>query len=169
MSRMLVSLAAAGAALLATAAPAGATDPAGDWEPAPSPSWSFPAGERCDFAVRGTPVVDEVVRRTVATYADGTRLFEYKGALVIRVANAGTGASYDADAGGRALVEVRPDHSQSWYVSGPILAGFREGGGNVARGLYTVDGTYTLKISPTGYKTLTMLHGTTDSLCDRVS
>ncbi|MEV5973931.1 hypothetical protein [Streptomyces sp. NPDC051921] len=168
MRRTLVPLAAAGAALLATAAPAAAQDPVGGWEPAPSPAWSYPAGARCDFAVRGAPVVDEVVKRTVATYADGTKVVEYKGDLVVRVVNSATGASYDADASGRALVEVRPDRSQRWYVAGPILAGFGEGGGNVARGLYTVDGIYTLDVSPTGYKTLTMLSGSTDALCDKI-
>lgn len=156
------------AALLTAAAPAGAASPIGDWEPAPSAPWSFPAGARCDFAVQGSPVVDEVVRRTVAVREDGTQVVEYKGALVIRVVNTTTGASYDAEAGGRALVELRPDRSQKWYVVGPILAGFGEGGGNMPRGLYTPDGVYTLDVSPTGYKTLTFLHGSTDSLCDRV-
>ncbi|MGW5424433.1 hypothetical protein [Streptomyces sp. NPDC003943] len=167
----LVSLGAVGAALLTTAAPAGATATAtaDGWEPAPSSAWSYPAGARCDFAVQGTPVVDEVVRRTVGVQADGTKVVEYKGDLVVRVLNSATGATYDADAGGRALVEIHPDHSQTWYVVGPILAGFAEGGGNVPRGLYTVDGAYTLEVSPTGYKTLTFLHGSTDSLCEKVS
>lgn len=124
---------------------------------------------RCDVAVHGGPVVDEVVRRTLATYEDGTQLVEYKGTLVVRIVNSATGASYDADASGRAVVELRPDRSQFWYVTGPILAGFGEGGGNVPRGLYTVDGAYTLEVSPTGYKTLTMLRGTTDPLCDKVA
>ncbi|MER5204660.1 hypothetical protein [Streptomyces sp. NPDC002825] len=166
--RIFAPLAAVGA-LLTVAAPAGADTPNDGWEPAPSPSWSYPAGVRCDFAVQGSPVVDEVVRRTLATYEDGTKLFEYKGELVVRVVNSETGASYDADASGRAVVEVRPDRSQSWYVVGPILAGFGEGGGNVPRGLYTVDGAYTLEVSATGYKTLNLIHGSTDSLCDRVS
>ncbi|MFI8826031.1 hypothetical protein [Streptomyces sp. NPDC053431] len=169
MRRTLVPLVAAGAALLATAAPAGAQDPVGDWTPAPSPAWAYPAGARCDFAVQGSPVVDEVVRRTVATYPDGTRVVEYKGDLVVRVVNSATGASYDADASGRALVETRPDRSQRWYVVGPILAGFGEGGGNVGRGLYTVDGAFTLDVSPTGFKTLTLLYGSTESLCDKVA
>ncbi|MFB6837337.1 hypothetical protein [Streptomyces sp. NPDC056361] len=176
--RILVSLTAVGA-VLALSAPAGAADVRagaaaaaaadGGWEPAPSPSWSYPAGARCDFAVQGSPVVDEVVRRTLAAYEDGTKVFEYKGDLVVRVVNSATGASYDADAGGRAVVVVRPDRSQSWYVVGPVLAGFGEAGGNVPRGLYTVDGAYSLDVSPTGYKTLTLAHGTIDSLCAKVS
>ncbi|MFI1980067.1 hypothetical protein [Streptomyces wedmorensis] len=176
--RILVPLAAVCAVLAVTtsagadtgtaAAGAGAGAPNDGWEPAPSPSWSHPAGARCDFAVQGSPLVDEVVRRTLATYEDGTKVVEYKGDLVVRVVNSATGASYDADASGRAVVEIRPDRSQSWYVVGPILAGFGEGGGNVPRGLYTVDGAYTLTVSPTGYKTLTQLHGSTESLCEKV-
>ncbi|MFD5327720.1 hypothetical protein [Streptomyces sp. NPDC127092] len=180
MRRVLVSLTAACAALFAATVPAGAAGSAGTasdaatdggtgWEPAPSPSWSYPAGVRCDFAVQGAPVVDEVVRRTVAAYPNGTKLVEYKGALVVRVVNTATGASYDADASGHALVELRPDRSQRWYVFGPILAGFGTDGGNVPRGLYTLDGAYTLDVSTTGYKTLTMLDGTTDPLCDKVA
>ncbi|MGW4158648.1 hypothetical protein [Streptomyces sp. NPDC004788] len=177
----LVSIGAVGAALLTTAAPAGATATAtgtptattiataDGWEPAPSSAWSYPAGARCDFAVQGAPVVDEVVRRTIGVQEDGTKVVEYKGDLVVRVLNPATGTTYDADASGRALVELHPDHSQTWYVVGPILAGFAEGGGNVPRGLYTVDGAYTLEVSPTGYKTLTFLHGSTDSLCEKVA
>ncbi|MFF5900242.1 hypothetical protein ACFY8O_30580 [Streptomyces argenteolus] len=88
---------------------------------------------------------------------------------MVRIVNSETGASYDADASGRAVVEIRPDRSQSWYVVGPILAGFGEGGGNVPRGLYTVDGAYTLELSTTGYKTLKLIHGTSDPLCSKVS
>ncbi|MER5735984.1 hypothetical protein ABT117_09940 [Streptomyces sp. NPDC002262] len=171
MRRSALVLAVCGvlAAPLVTAAPASAAVAPGPWEPAPSPSWSYPAGARCDVAVHGGPVVDEVVRRTLATYEDGTRVVEYKGTLVVRVTNSATGASHDADASGRAVVVVRPDRSQSWYVTGPILAGFGEGGGNVVRGLYTVDGTYTLEVSATGYKTLGLLHGSVEPLCDKVS
>ncbi|MEU1225067.1 hypothetical protein [Streptomyces sp. NPDC005828] len=168
MRRVPFVLAAFGA-VVATAAPASADGAGSGWAPAPSAAWAYPAGARCDFAVQGSPVVDEVVRRTLAVYEDGTKVVEYKGDLVVRVVNSSTGASYDADASGRAVVEIRPDRSQSWYVVGPILAGFGEGGGNVARGLYTVDGAYTLDVSATGYKTLTLLRGSTDSLCDRVS
>ncbi|MFF3602485.1 hypothetical protein [Streptomyces sp. NPDC002463] len=168
MRRISFALAAVGL-VVATAAPASAGETDNGWEPAPSAAWAYPAGARCDFAVQGSPVVDGVVRRTLAVYEDGTKVLEYKGDLVVRVVNTVTGASYDADASGRAVVEVRPDRSQTWYVVGPILAGFGEGGGNVARGLYTVDGVYTLDVSATGYKTLTLLRGSTDSLCDRVS
>ncbi|WP_418958770.1 hypothetical protein [Streptomyces tritici] len=157
-------------ALLALTAPARAADATTEeWVPAPTPSYSFPAGTRCDFPVRTEPVVDEVVRRTIRSYEDDSpMLVAYKGALVVRVTNAETGAYVDADAGGRALIDFRPDDSQYWRVSGPILAGFGENTGTLPRGLYTLDGAYTLEISPTGHKTLTMAHGTTENLCERI-
>ncbi|WP_192883645.1 hypothetical protein [Streptomyces xinghaiensis] len=139
------------------------------WEPAPSAPWDVPAGARCDFPVHGEPVVDEVVRRVLETRPDGSaKRVAYKGDLVIRVTNQETGASYDADASGTAVVEYRTDGSQFWTVLGPVLVGVGENGGNLARGLYIVDGAYTLEIGPAGYKTVTMAAGTTDDLCARI-
>ncbi|WP_431040520.1 hypothetical protein ACQUSR_00535 [Streptomyces sp. P1-3] len=155
-------------AVLVGASPALATSPpAGTrWEPAPSAPWTAAAGTRCAFPVHGEPVVDEVRRRVLETHPDGTaKRVAYKGDLVVRVTNTQTGASYDADAGGSAVVDYRADGSQFWTVRGPVLIGFGEDGGTLPRGLYTVDGTYTMDVSATGYKTLTMLRGSTDALC----
>ncbi|MBQ0988326.1 hypothetical protein KBZ10_28230 [Streptomyces sp. F63] len=139
------------------------------WEPAPSAPWDLPAGARCDVPVHGEPVVDEVVRRVLETRPDGTaRRVAYKGDLVVRVTNQRTGASYDADASGTAVVEYRADGSQFWTVLGPVLVGVGENGGNLARGLYLIDGVYTLEIGPAGYKTVTMAAGSTDDLCARI-
>ncbi len=78
------------------------------------------------------------------------------------------GASYDADAGGSALVTHAPDGGQTWYVTGPILLGVRAGQGNIPRGLWVVDGLYRLAISATGYRTLTMIKGTLDNVCNHL-
>jgi hypothetical protein len=170
MRRTLVALSALTVTLLAPAAPASAaTTPSGGWEPAPSAPWDVPAGARCDFPVHGEPVVDEVERRVLETYADGTvKRAAYAGDLVVRVTNTDTGKSYDADAGGSAVVEYRPDRSQHWAVLGPVLVGVAENGGTLARGLYIVDGAYTLDISSTGYRTVSLAHGSTDDLCARI-
>ena len=40
--------------------------------------------------------------------------------------------------------------------------------GNLARGLYVVDGLFTLTISDTGFKTVKISTGTKDNLCGRV-
>src|SRR5690606_15721238 len=114
------------AALLAGATPAAAST-APDWEPAPSAPWDVAAGVRCDFPVHGEPVVDEVVQRVLSTHGDGSpKLVAYKGDLVMRVTNTETGAHYDADASGSALVEYRSDGSQFWAVHGPVLVGVGE-------------------------------------------
>nr|WP_281404294.1 hypothetical protein [Streptomyces roseirectus] len=131
------------------------------WEPAPSAPWDVPAGARCDFPVHGEPVVDKVVKRVL----DANRTF-YTGELVVRVTNTETGAFYDADASGSALVELRADGGQLWTVRGPVLVGV--GAGNLPRGLYIVDGAFTLDVSSTGYRTVTLVRGTTDDLCARI-
>ncbi|MGC0422241.1 hypothetical protein [Embleya sp. AB8] len=173
--RTLVALTAVatllGAAPAASAGtpPPTAGDPGGRWEPVPTPPLDYPAGTRCDFPVHGEAIRDEVEQRVLETYPDGSpKWVAYRGPLVIRLTDTTTGAHFDADAGGSAVVESRPDGSHLWFVLGPILAGFGPNGGNVARGLYTIDGAYTVDISAAGVKTLTMLHGSIDDLCARI-
>ncbi|MFJ7494191.1 hypothetical protein ACIQZB_23755 [Streptomyces sp. NPDC097727] len=160
------------AAALSAAAPASAgTTATGrtDWVPAPTPPFDYPAGARCDFPIHSEPVVDEVVQKVLATHADGTtKEVAFKGDLVVRVTNTDTGAFYDVDAGGSALVEISTDGSQLWHVIGPVLAGVGEHNGSLARGEYRIDGVYSLAISRTGYKTLRMVHGSTDDICRRI-
>ncbi len=48
---------------------------------------------------------------------------------------------------------------------GPVLLGFREGGGNLPRGLWVVDGVFTVEFGPTFVKTVTMIHGTEHNVC----
>ncbi|EST38802.1 hypothetical protein N566_05490 [Streptomycetaceae bacterium MP113-05] len=138
----------------------------GGWEPAPSAPWNMPAGARCDFAVHGEAVVDEVVQRVLQTHPDGSpKLVAYQGALVVRVTNIATGAYHDADAGGAALVEYRLDGSQFWHVLGPVLVGFAPHKGNMPRGLYIVDGAYVIDIGADGYKRVEIAQATTTDLC----
>ncbi|MER7757722.1 hypothetical protein [Kitasatospora sp. NPDC097643] len=164
----LVGLAAAPAS--AAPAQAGTGTDNGRWEPWPSPSFDLPAGSRCDFPVHLAPVVDQVERRVLETDADGKATkVAFRGALVMRVTNTTTGARYDADAGGRSVVEYHADGSQTWRAHGPILLGFGANAGTLARDLYTVDGVYTVDISATGYRTLVIRHGSATPLCGLVS
>ncbi|MEV1079598.1 hypothetical protein AB0I98_15290 [Streptomyces sp. NPDC050211] len=158
------------AAVLLGAQPASAGAGTGTgWEPAPSAPWDVDAGLRCDFPVHGEPVIDEVMKRVLDTYPDGAaKRVAYKGDLVVRVTNTGTGAFYDADVSGSAIVEQRTDGSQFWAVHGPVLVGIGEGKGNLPRGLYIIDGVYTIDISSAGYRTVSLAHGTKDDLCSRV-
>ncbi|MFF8869662.1 hypothetical protein [Streptomyces massasporeus] len=139
------------------------------WEPAPSASWDVGAGVRCDFPVHGEPVVDEVEQRVLSTHPDGSvRRVAYRGDLVVRVTNTATGASHDADVSGSAVVEHRRDGSQFWAVRGPVLVGVGEGLGSLPRGLYVVDGVFTMDIGADGFKDVRLVHGTTDDLCARI-
>jgi hypothetical protein len=171
--RLIVMVAALAAVLLVAPASASAqpkTATGGGWVPAPSAPFSFAAGERCDFAVTGQPVVDEVRKRVLSVGPDGSPTSElYVGDLVSRITNQETGKSYDADASGQALIVYAADGSQTWYVHGPVLVGFAANGGTLPRGLYIVDGLYRLQISATGYKTLTIVSATVDDLCQRVA
>lgn len=171
MRRTALALVALATTALVGAAPASAASGTGSggWTPAPSAPWDTAAGARCDFPVHGEPVVDEVVSRVVERNEDGsTKSAVYKGDLVIRVTNTDTAASYDADASGSALITYKADGSQHWSVVGPVFVGFRENGGNVARGLYIIDGLYTLDISATGYKTVNMAYGSQDDICEHI-
>ncbi|MEU0370965.1 hypothetical protein ABZ070_12010 [Streptomyces sp. NPDC006283] len=173
MRRTVVALTAFAATTLMGAAPASASAPAVaaaaglGWRPAPTAPWDVAAGVRCDFAVHGEPIVDEVVQRVSQTHPDGSpKRVAYKGDLVVRVTNKDTGDFYDADASGTAVVDYRRDGSQFWSVLGPVLVGIGEG--NLDRGLYIIDGVYTLDISSSGYRTVTMAHGSVIDICERI-
>ncbi|MFR9776657.1 hypothetical protein ACL02O_11445 [Micromonospora sp. MS34] len=171
MRKLGVALAAA-ALVAAVPAPASAASDdiaPGAWEPAPQGGFELPAGARCDFAVQVEPTVDEVRKLTLSTYPDGSPRREiYAGDLIDRVTNLETGATSTADASGTAMIDYGTDGSMTWYVTGPVLIGFRENGGNLPKGLWIIDGQFVLQFSATGQRTLTMLHGTTHNVCTDV-
>ncbi|MFE9727987.1 hypothetical protein ACFYQ5_31605 [Streptomyces sp. NPDC005794] len=169
MRRVLLAATALAALALGTSPASASSGPAG-WEPAPTPPYDLPAGTRCDVPVHTEPVVDEVVQRVLARHTDGSpSRVAYRGDLVVRVTDTATGASYDADVGGSAIVDHHTDGSQKWYVAGPVLVGVGEDAGNLARGLYVLDGVYTMDISATGYKSVHLVHGSADDLCARIA
>ncbi|XVU29286.1 hypothetical protein ACQPZJ_20120 [Actinoplanes sp. CA-054009] len=113
--------------------------------------------------------MDEVVTKVLRRYPDGgVRWDAYKGALVVRVTDSGDGRSYDAEVSGSAVVEHAADGGETWNVVGPVLLGVRDGGGNIPRGLWVIDGVYRLEISAAGYRTVTMLRGHRYNVCDRL-
>ncbi|MER7893145.1 hypothetical protein ABTX15_25320 [Micromonospora sp. NPDC094482] len=160
-------------ALLTVAVPTTASATTGDrgdgpgaWEPAPQEPFEQPAGARCDFAVRVQPVVDEVRKLVISEYPDGSPRRElYTGALINDVTNLETGATTKVDASGTSLIEYGTDGSMTWYVTGPVLFGFRENGGTLPRGIWVIDGVYVVEFSPTLEKTVTMVYGTTHDVC----
>ena len=138
--------------------------------PAPSAPYDLAAGERCVFPVHSEPVVDEVRTRVLDTYPDGSTKHEtYVGDLVSRITNTATGDSVEVDLSGSSVVEYEPGGTlttnSAWYALGPAMFGFKEGGGDHPRGLWVFDGLYKIDFGPTGYKTVTIYHGTEHDVC----
>lgn len=166
----------AAAALVAAGPVSPAAAAAGDegvhgWVPAPQTPYEMPAGVRCDFPIRVEAVVDDVRMLVLEEYPDGSPRREmYEGDLMTKVTNTATGVSTLVDAGGSAMVEHGTDGSMTWYVTGPVLFGFGENAGTLPRGVWQIDGQFKVEFtpvpgSPTYYKTLTMVHGTTHNVC----
>jgi hypothetical protein len=154
------------AAVLGAAAPADAAVVHQPWVPWPQGSFDLPAGAYCDFAVHAEPVVDRVETKIVEVYPDGSPQKQLaKGALIIRVTDTENGTSTDVDASGDAVLDFYPDGSQTWHVVGPVLAGFKDGGGNIPRGLWKISGVYEVDFSPAGVKTVTIRRGGLHDVC----
>jgi hypothetical protein len=166
---MLVTMAVA-AVLAGSAVPAAAspgTGPASGFTPVPIPPFDGPAGLLCDFAVHYDPIVSEVEAKVLATYPDGSTKRQLAlGPLILNVSNAQTGASEIVDASGTAVMDFGQDGSMVWHVDGPVIARLPGGSSNLPRGLYAINGVYTVTFSPTGFKTITLEHGTIHNLCD---
>jgi len=155
--RRLIAAAVSGLLAVALGAPARASRPEGPgWEREITPPFDFAAGVPCDFAVHGEPVVDAVYYKTLTTKPDGTPATQVAvGPLIYRVTNVATGEATRADASSSALLTYREDGSQTWLLHGPLLVRFREGNGNLPRGLYNLDGAaWRLDITADGHLTV---------------
>lgn len=177
MRRMISLAVASTTAVLIAAVPASAAvgqdrEPINnEWEPVPSAPFDQAAGVTCDFPIHGEPIVDRVVKMVLQRYPDGSVKREmYTGALIVRVTNRTTGASKEVDISGSGVADYRPGGSftnnVTMHVYGPILLGMHEGLGNLPRGLYVPNGIYTLRISKTGYRTVTFTVGGAENICD---
>ncbi|AGL16603.1 hypothetical protein [Actinoplanes sp. N902-109] len=172
MRRPVVAVLAGGLLTLVVAAPARAAAPQGPgWVREVTPPFDFPAGVPCDFPVHGDPVVDAVYYKTLTVKPDGTpRTQAAVGPLVYRVTNVSNGRRTLGDAGSSALLSYHDDGSQTWLLHGPLLLRFREGNGNLPRGLYNVDGTaWRLDISATGRLTVSGGYRITKDVCATLS
>jgi len=120
------------------------------WVRLPQTGFERAAGENCAFGVRLEIVQDEVMSKVVQRFPSGTIERQLAaGKLIVRMVNVSTGASTLVDAGGSALFEYREDGTfKSWLVSGPIIALPREGVSNIGRGVWALDGIYTIEFNP---------------------
>jgi hypothetical protein len=138
----------------------------GGWVPEPIPPFDAAAGVLCDFPVHYDVLVNHVRTKVVETYPDGTPKRQLAvGALFLNVSNTDTGARTVVDASGSAVIDYGTDGSMLWHVVGPVIARLAEGTSNLPRGLYTINGIYRIAFSPTGFKTITLKHGTIHNLC----
>lgn len=150
-----------------TAAAAAGGGPTGGWVPAPQEEFTLPAGARCAFGIRVAAEVDEVRKLVLTTNPDGSPRRElYTGALIETVTNTDTGAVTRVDASGTSLVSYAADGTMTWYVTGPVLLGFRDDAGSLPKGLWLIDGRFVVRFTADYDKTVTMLHGTTHNVCD---
>jgi hypothetical protein len=167
MRRTFIVALAAVAALVTSAGPAAASTTSTGWVPAPTPPFDIPAGDVCDFAIHGEPVVDQVKTKVVATYPDGSKKVELaRGALILRITNVDNGVARLEDGSGSGLFRYAKDGSFTVDIVGPLLISFRQNSSNVSHGLYALNGVYRLAIQPvTGFKRLIMIHGTVRNVC----
>lgn len=171
MRRTLLIVLIAAATLVGGAMPASASTATGTrsgngWVPVTYGPYDAPAGLLCDYPVHWDVLVNHVRTKVVATYPDGSPRRQLAvGALFLRVSDVDTGANTVVNASGSAVINYGTDGSMLWHVVGPVIARIPDGGGNLPRGLYTISGVYTVAFSPTGYKTITLVHGSIHDLC----
>lgn len=171
--RAMLLAAAIGAAAVAVVvvAPAAAhADRAGfePWRPVVQEDWTAPAGRFCDFPL-ALRVIDQDIRgRVLDRYPDGAvRVEEFAGPLLVDFVNGDTGAAVERDAGGRAVVEYRPDGRYRTYAMfGPVGMGMPDGSTGLPKGYYVVDGLHVAAFDEAGARTMTSAYGTEDNVCD---
>jgi hypothetical protein len=160
--------AALAAALAAGAAPAGASTTARPpgWEPVVIPPLDAPAGVLCDFPVHYDAIVNHARTKVVQTYPDGSPRRQLgTGALFLRVSNADTGRSTVVDTSDSTVTDFGTDGSRVVHTVGPVIALVRAGTSNLPRGIYAINGVTRVDLSPTGFKTITLVHASIHSVC----
>ncbi|GAA2513215.1 hypothetical protein GCM10010435_61250 [Winogradskya consettensis] len=115
--------------------------------------------------------MDAVYFKTLTTKPDGTpRTEAAAGPLVYRVTNVSTGEATRADASSSGLITHHDDGSQTWLLSGPLLVRFREGNGNLPRGLYDLTGVaWRIDISADGHLTVSGGYRIAKDVCATLS
>jgi hypothetical protein len=170
----LASVAAAtiaiGGAVLGVASPASAASNDSGWFQVVESPYDEPAGVECDFPFHAEPIVNQVFGKTTRALSDGTPTQQiFTGPLVYRITNTDSGTYYDANASGSAVVDYGTDGSQTWHVIGPILLDSFSGKTNLPRGLWVINGIYTIEIDASHFVTVTLTIGTEDNVCNHLA
>jgi hypothetical protein len=173
LSALLLAAGPAGAAAAAPASrlPADISGDGQGWDPAPfPPTFDRAAGVVCDFAVHGENLVDQVERHVILAFPDGTVQREaLMGDLVIRVTNTSNGKAIDVDAGGSAIIDHHEDGTFVEYIVGPALGRIAAGRSNLPRGLYLLDGVYSVDVNSAGFLAFTFVVGGATDLCPQLA
>ena len=140
------------------------------WTPFEQPDIDYAAGFRCEFAVHGEVLRDREEFKDVAFWPDGTvRTQLWRGTLVLRWSNVGTGESVVRDQSASAVAEYGSDGALDKMTStgGAFSAGVREGGWP-GKGVYVIDGKWTsIVIEDDGNSAITLgPRGTLENLCE---
>ncbi|WP_151082002.1 hypothetical protein [Nocardioides cynanchi] len=164
-----LGIAAAGAAAVLAAAPAGA---ATQWTDYRSSDFTLAAGAVCSFPLQGHVVADQERYRPTETYPDGSpRVQEFTGRLVVEYTNLDTGASVTRNLTGRSDFEYLPDGSFTLTDVGGHFAVGLHPGDSPSTGFYVVNGVgSTVSFAADGHRTLTVSDGSTvENLCQTLA
>jgi hypothetical protein len=172
VARVMVVMAAGallGGGLLAGPAVAGPAGPE-PWETWEQPEFTVPAGRYCDFPMRLEVISQDIERRTISRYRDGTIHWEqYRGPLVNYWINEDTGEQTIHDAGGELWAEYYPDGAfKKFVIVGPVGVGF-PADAEYPRGYYILDGFHIVSFDRDGVRRMQVDHGEEEDVCAGLS
>jgi hypothetical protein len=165
VSSIIAAVAGISVTLIAPAASA-ADGSAGNrgWEP--FRTQPFVSTDVCSFTIRGDIVKDEEEVRTDATYPDGSaKVQEFRGPLVIRFTNTGSGRSVVRDVSGYALLHFKQDGGSTWFFDGGGSIGVHLGNKATPPGSYILQGKFVFELSADGTRDIHRLHASMENLC----
>jgi hypothetical protein len=154
---------------LSTPAASAASGPE-PWEPWEQEEFTIPAGQNCDFAIRLEVISQDIERRTISQYPDGTiHREQYRGPLTNYWINEDTGKRFFQDASGELFAEYYPNGGAKKFITiGPVGVGFDEDD-NYPRGRYTLDGFHIISIDENGVKSMQVDLGEEEDVCAALS
>lgn len=158
-------------ALTVTVAAGSATAAGSAWQPEPwepwiQEEWTAEAGRYCTFPLHVDVISQDIQRRVLERYPDGTVMREeYAGPLIVDFVNVDTGQRVRHDVGGRAYPEYRIDGSFLRYLMvGPVGFGFRDGD-RYPKGYYEFDGVHLITFDADGTRNLAYDGGDEENVC----
>lgn len=171
LSRMISGAAVLLAAGLAVPATASAATTGGiPWQPYRTAPWTDAPGTVCSFGVSTTIVKDQEQERILASYPDGDpKLQEFRGPLVIRYTNAGTGTSVARNLSGYGWFHYGTDGSIDAFIASHIGVTVHVGNAGWPAGEWVISGQSVVTVSSSGAINVRLIHASTEDLCQTLS